>query len=59
MVEAANTSETPVNCYQTTRRDNHEDSHLHICRRENLKSDPPTRNFSLINCMKQSPSSEA
>jgi hypothetical protein len=30
MMEAANTSETSVNFYQTTRRNNPEDSHLHI-----------------------------
>jgi hypothetical protein len=38
MMEAANTSETLVNFYQTTQRNNPEDSHLHTCRRENLKS---------------------
>jgi hypothetical protein len=38
MMEAASTSETPVNFYQTTRRKNSEDSHLHTRRRENLKS---------------------
>jgi hypothetical protein len=37
-VEAANTSETSVNFYQTTRRNNPEDSHFHIRRRENLES---------------------
>jgi hypothetical protein len=31
-------SETSVNIYQTTRRYNPEDSHLHARRRENLKS---------------------
>jgi hypothetical protein len=30
MMEAARTSETLVNFYQTTRRYNPEDSHLHI-----------------------------
>jgi hypothetical protein len=30
MMEAASTSETPVNVYQTTRRNNQEDSHIHI-----------------------------
>jgi hypothetical protein len=34
----ASTSETSVNFYQTARRYNPEDSHLHTCRRENLKS---------------------
>jgi hypothetical protein len=39
MLEAARTSETLVNIYQTTRRYNPEDSHLRTHRRENLKSD--------------------
>jgi hypothetical protein len=38
MMEAARSSETLLNFYQTTRRYNPEDSHLHINRRENLKS---------------------
>jgi hypothetical protein len=38
MVEAASTSETSVNFYQTTRRTTPEGSHLHTHRRENLKS---------------------
>jgi hypothetical protein len=38
MMEAARTSETSVNVYQTTRRYNPEDSHLRTHRRENLKS---------------------
>jgi hypothetical protein len=38
MMEAASSSETSGNFYQTTRRNNPEDSHLHIRRRENLKS---------------------
>jgi hypothetical protein len=38
MMEAARTSETLVNIYQTTRRYNPEDSHLLTHRRENLKS---------------------
>jgi hypothetical protein len=37
MMEAANTSETSINVYQTTRRNNPEDSHLHARRRGNLK----------------------
>jgi hypothetical protein len=41
MMEAASTSETPVNFYQTARRNNPEDSHLHTHRRENLKSHVP------------------
>jgi hypothetical protein len=38
MMEAASTSETSVNFYQTTWRNNPEDSHLHTRRLENLKS---------------------
>jgi hypothetical protein len=38
MMEAASTSETLINFYQTTRRYNPEDSHLRTRRRENLKS---------------------
>jgi hypothetical protein len=38
MMEAARTSETSVNLYQTTRRNNPEDSQFHTRRRENLKS---------------------
>jgi hypothetical protein len=38
MMEAARTSATSVNFYQTTRRYNPEDSHLRTHRRENLKS---------------------
>jgi hypothetical protein len=38
MMAAASTSETSVNFYQTTRRNNPEDSHLHTRRRETLKS---------------------
>jgi hypothetical protein len=38
MMEAARTSEMLVNFYQTTRRYNPEDSHLHTRRRKNLKS---------------------
>jgi hypothetical protein len=38
MMEAARTSETLVNFYQTTRHYNPEYSHLHTHRRENLKS---------------------
>jgi hypothetical protein len=37
-MEAARTSETLVNFYQTTRRYSPEDSHLRSHRRENLKS---------------------
>jgi hypothetical protein len=38
MMDAASTTETSVNFYQTTRRNNPEDSHLHTCHREDLKS---------------------
>jgi hypothetical protein len=38
MMETASTSETSRNFYQTTRRNNPEDSHLRTHRRENLKS---------------------
>jgi hypothetical protein len=38
MMEAARTSETLTNVYQTTRSYNPEDSHLHTCRRKNLNS---------------------
>jgi hypothetical protein len=39
MMEAARTSKTLINFYQTTRCYNPEDSNLHTHRRENLKSD--------------------
>jgi hypothetical protein len=38
MMEAASTSETSANFYQTTRRSDPEVSHPHTRRRENLKS---------------------
>jgi hypothetical protein len=38
IMEAANTSETSVNFYETAWHNNPEDSHLHPRRRENLKS---------------------
>jgi hypothetical protein len=38
MIEAASSSETSVNIYQTTRRNIPEDSHIPARRRENLKS---------------------
>jgi hypothetical protein len=37
-MEAASTSETSANFYQTTRRNNPEDNHRHTRSRENLKS---------------------
>jgi hypothetical protein len=41
MMLAASTSETPPDFYQTAWRNNLEDSHLHIHRRENLASHFP------------------
>jgi hypothetical protein len=38
MMEAASTYEMSVNIYQTTRRNNPEDSHLNSHHHENLKS---------------------
>jgi hypothetical protein len=38
LMEAARTSEALVNFYQTTRRNNPEDSHLRTHRHENFKS---------------------
>jgi hypothetical protein len=38
MMEAASTAEMSVNFYQTTGRNNPEDSHIHTRHRENLKS---------------------
>jgi hypothetical protein len=38
MMEAASTSEMSVNFYQTTRRNNSEDSYLYTRRHKNLKS---------------------
>jgi hypothetical protein len=37
VVDAVRFSETSVNFYQTTRRNNPKDNHLHTRRRENLK----------------------
>jgi hypothetical protein len=37
LIEAASTSETSINVYQTARRNIPEESHLHTRRRENLK----------------------
>jgi hypothetical protein len=38
MMEAGTSSETSVNYYQSTRRNNPEDSHFHTRRRENFES---------------------
>jgi hypothetical protein len=46
MMEAAGTSKTSVNFYQTFRRNNPEDSHLHTRRRENQKSQNNQRTIS-------------
>jgi hypothetical protein len=43
MMEAASTSEESANFYQTIRRNNPQDGHLHTSRRENVKSH--TKNF--------------
>jgi hypothetical protein len=47
-MEAANTSETSIHFYQTTRLNIPEDSHLHTRRRENLKSHLIKRGRSLF-----------
>jgi hypothetical protein len=52
MMEAANTSETSVNFYQTTRRSNPDNSNLHIRRSENLKSHLVTLLFPKNECAK-------
>jgi hypothetical protein len=51
MMEAGSTSETSVNLYQTTSRNNPEDSHLHTCCHENL-------NQSQFNGVRNLPASE-
>jgi hypothetical protein len=40
MMEAANSSKTSVNFYQSTERNNPEDSHVYTSRYESLKSQP-------------------
>jgi hypothetical protein len=45
MMEAPSTSVTSVNFYQISRRNNPEDSHLHTCRRENIKSHNISKRF--------------
>jgi hypothetical protein len=50
MMEAARSSETLVNFYQTTRRYNPKDSHLRTHRRENLKSYFSSLVFRFLNC---------
>jgi hypothetical protein len=48
MMEAASTSETLVNFYQTTRRNYSEDNNLHTRHRENLKSHKKNRKVCLL-----------
>jgi mannose/fructose-specific phosphotransferase system component IIA len=48
MMEAASTSETSANFYQTTRRNIPEDSHLHTRRREQLKSQEDDSSIELM-----------
>jgi hypothetical protein len=48
MMEAASTSETSVNVYQTTRRKSPEDTYLHTRRRENLTSQLVNKNFLVV-----------
>jgi hypothetical protein len=48
MAEAASTRETSVIFYQTARRCNPEDSHLHTRRRENLRSQVTEVNISIF-----------
>ncbi|XP_021913479.1 uncharacterized protein LOC110826791 [Zootermopsis nevadensis] len=43
MIEASRTSETSVNFCQNSWHDNQGDSHVHICRQENLKSQTVNR----------------
>jgi hypothetical protein len=45
MMEAASTSETSAKFYQTTRRNNSEDSHFHTRRRQNLKSHDSNKSY--------------
>jgi hypothetical protein len=47
-MEAASTSETSVNFYRTTRRNNPEDSHTNTRRRENLKSHYLVTSYTII-----------
>jgi transcriptional regulator of nitric oxide reductase len=47
-MQAANTSVTSANFYQTTRRNNPEDNHRHTRRRENLKSHQATNWLVLV-----------
>jgi hypothetical protein len=53
LMEAVHTSETLVNSYQSTRRYNQEDSHLHSHRRENLKSYQYMKKFFSLNVWTQ------
>jgi hypothetical protein len=53
MMEAASTSETSVNFYQTTRRNNPEDSHLYTRRRQisQMCINPKFDNYFTSNCV--------
>jgi hypothetical protein len=55
MKEAARISETSVNFYQTTWRNITQDSHLHTCSRENLKSQKTQRvsNYNVQNILRE------
>jgi hypothetical protein len=50
-MEAASTSETPVNFYQTTWRNIPGDNHLYTRRRENLKSYVLSKFFCVTNLL--------
>jgi hypothetical protein len=54
-MEALSTSETSLNLYQTTWRNNTEARHLHTRRRENLKSNIFDCNFTLISAITYDP----
>jgi UDP-N-acetylglucosamine 2-epimerase len=53
MMEAAGTSETSVNFYQTTRHSNPEYSHLRTHRRENLKSHRAEQDLTAITRLRE------
>jgi hypothetical protein len=59
MMEAASTSETSVNLYQTTRRNNPEDSHLQLTDQKKKKNQKLFPKLTKNNSMEQSPSWEA
>jgi hypothetical protein len=51
MTEAVSTSEKSVNFYQTTQHNHPEDSHLHTCYLENLKSQFPDSSLQIYTIM--------